>query len=89
MANTEEHWNSNAKFGCRGPRMMHGPRSCNLGFGIMLTLAGTIWLATKMGWVVPDLIWPAAVLAAGMAIVTLTLTRGGKSRNDDRPGREV
>jgi hypothetical protein len=51
-----------------------------MGFGIMLILAGTLWLATRAGWFDPELFWPVAFLAAGFAIIALTLAKGRKFR---------
>ena len=89
MANMEVHSNSYRHFGCCRPMMMNGPYSCGIGFGIIVILVGMIWLAAKMGWFAPDLFWPVALLVAGIAILTLNIIRGGKSRNNGRPKKEV
>jgi len=68
---------------CCSP-MMHGARSCGLGFGVMLILLGTIWLAAEMGWIAPDMFWPAFLLIAGILLLTLTITRDGRSKNNKK-----
>ena len=55
----------------------------------MLILVGMIWLASKMGWFAPDLFWPVALLVAGISILTINVIRGGGSRDDVRPNKEV
>ena len=75
MMHTERHREGNTLHGCCGPIMEHGPRYCGMGFGIMLVLAGAIWLATRAGWFDPELFWPVAFLAAGFAVIALNLVR--------------
>ena len=79
-----EHWEINKKgnnaFGSCSPMMMRSARPCRLGFGVMLIIIGTIWLAAEMGWIIPDLFWPAAMLAAGIIVLALNLAGNGKSR---------
>jgi len=78
----EELREENKLYRCCGPMMEHGPRSCGMGFGIMLVLAGAIWLATRAGWFDPGLFWPVAFLVAGLAVIALTLARGRKYRTN-------
>jgi hypothetical protein len=89
MVHNKEHPIGYPGFGYCGTMMKHGQRSCGIGFGVMLTLIGAIWLAAEMGWIVPDLFWPVAFLAAGLAILTLNFARGGKPRNDNKTDKEV
>jgi hypothetical protein len=72
---TERLREGNWMYSCCGPKVKHGPRYCSVGFGIMLVLAGTIWLATRAGWFDPELFWPVAFLAAGFAVIALNLLR--------------
>ena len=74
--------------GCCGPMMRHGSRYCGVMFGIMLVLIGAIWLAARTGWFDPVLFWPVAFLAAGFAVIALTLARERKSRTDQAQYRE-
>jgi uncharacterized membrane protein len=69
--------------------MEHGKRSCGLGFGLMLIIIGTIWLAAQMGWIIPDLFWPVAFLSVGLVVLTLNLIRGRRPLNDTRTNKEV
>jgi hypothetical protein len=71
-------------YGCCGHMMDHSPRYRRMGFGIMLVLAGVIWLASRAGWFDPELFWPVAFLVAGFAVIALTLTRG-KNRRINHP----
>jgi hypothetical protein len=59
-----------------GAIVKNGPRYCGMGFGIMLVLAGAIWLATKTGWFNPELFWPVLSLVAGSTVILLSLARG-------------
>ncbi|HPA69702.1 MAG TPA: hypothetical protein PL067_09985 [Bacteroidales bacterium] len=89
MTDTKEHSNCYPDFGHCDTMMKHGRRSCGIGFGVMFTLIGAIWLAAEMGWIVPDLFWPVAFLAAGLTILALNFAKGGKPRNEKRPDKEV
>ena len=82
MVHTERPREGSTVYGCCGPIMGHAPRYCGMGFGIILILAGTLWLATRAGWFDPELFWPVAFLAAGFAIITHTLARGRKFRTN-------
>ena len=88
MEHTEINKKWNSAFGC-GPMMMRSARPCRLGFGVMLIIIGTIWLAAEMGWIIPDLFWPAAMLAAGIAVLAFNLAGTGKSRFKDGENKEV
>jgi hypothetical protein len=72
---TERLREGNRMYGCCEPMMKHGPCYCGMGLGIMLVLAGAIWLATRAGWFDPELFWPVAFLAAGFAVIALNLLR--------------
>ncbi len=72
---TEKLREGNRIYGCCGPKVKHGPRYWSVGFGIMLVLAGAIWLGTRAGWFAPELFWPVAFLAAGFAVIALNLLR--------------
>jgi hypothetical protein len=89
MVHTTDQPKGYPGFGYCGTMMKHGQRSCGIGFGIMLTLIGAIWLAAEMGWIVPDLFWPVAFLGAGLVMLTLSISRGRKHRNDKRTDKEV
>ena len=82
MVNAERPREESTVYGCCGPIMGHAPRYCGMGFGIMLILAGTLWLATRAGWFDPELFWPIALLVAGFAIIALTLARGRNFRTN-------
>jgi hypothetical protein len=82
MVHAERPTKGSTVYGCCGPIMGHAPRYCGMGFGIMLILAGTLWLATRAGWFDPELFWPIALLVAGFAIIALTLARGRKIRTN-------
>jgi hypothetical protein len=75
MVDAERPREGSTVYGCCGPIMGHAPRYCGMGFGIMLVLAGAIWLATRAGWFDPELFWPVAFLAAGFAVIALNLLR--------------
>jgi len=88
MMHTERLREGNRMYGCCGPIVENGPRYCGMGFGIMLVLAGAIWLATRAGWFDPWLFWPVAFLVAGIAVIALTLARGRKYRTNHGQNRE-
>lgn len=75
-------------YGCCGPMMRHGSRYCGVMFGIMLVLIGAIWLAARTLWFDPMLFWPVTFLAAGLAVIVLTLARGRKSWTNQAQNRE-
>ena len=89
MMHMEERKVGYGMFGCCGPWYMKRSHSCGIGFGIMLILAGILWLASKMGWFNPELFWPSAILAVGVMIVAFTLTRGRRLRINHRQNKEV
>jgi hypothetical protein len=62
-------------YSCCGPIVENGHRYCGMGFGIMLVLAGAIWLAVKTGWFNPELFWPVLFLVAGSTVIVLSLAR--------------
>jgi len=75
-------------YGCCRPMMRHDSRYCGVMFGIMLVLIGAIWLAARTLWFDPVLFWPGTFLAAGFAVIALTLARERKSRTDQAQHRE-
>lgn len=89
MKHSDAHKNTDHAFGCCSPMMMRRHQSCGLCFGIMLILIGTMWLAKKMDWFVPDLFWPVAFLSAGVAIVALVVVKGRKPRGNERQAKVV
>jgi hypothetical protein len=89
MVHTTDQPKGYPGFGYCGTMMKHGQRSCGIGFGIMLTLIGAIWLAAEMGWIVPDLFWPVALLGAGLVMLTISISRGRKHRNGKSTDKEV
>ena len=82
MMHAQRFNEGNKMYGCCGPIVKMGPRYCGMGFGIMLVLAGAFWLAAKTGWFNPELFWPVAFLAAGFALIALTLARARYSRTN-------
>jgi hypothetical protein len=84
----DEQKNSFDTFKSCGPMMMHTPRSCGMGFGVMLILVGTIWLASKTGLLNPDLLWPVVILAMGVAVLALKLTRGRRLPTNHKQNKE-
>jgi hypothetical protein len=75
-------------FGCCGPAMMKYRRSCGTVWGIMLILVGFLWMTSEMGWFNPELFWPAIFLAAGILMLTLSLTRERRFRTNNRQNNE-
>lgn len=69
---------------CCRPGMMHAPRRCGIGFGIVLILIGVFWLGSSMGWFDPELFWPVVFLAIGTSVLVLALTRGTRLEQEDR-----
>jgi hypothetical protein len=93
MMHVEEKKEGLGMYGCCGPMMKHGPRHCGMGFGIILVLAGALWLAARAGWFNAELFWPMAFVAMGSIIVVLNLARGrkpwtGQAQNRERRNQE-
>jgi hypothetical protein len=86
MMHAERHREGNTVYGCCGSIMEHGHRYCGMGFGIMLVLAGAIWLATRAGWFDPELFWPVAFMVVGFALIALTLAGKRNFRRNHKKG---
>jgi hypothetical protein len=78
MMKADEQKDMCGMFGCCGPAMRKGGRSCGIWWGIMLILIGFFWLTSEMGLFDPELFWPVVFLAAGVSVLALTLA--GKQR---------
>lgn len=89
MMHAQGHKNGYGAFSCTGPMMMRGTRSCGRFCGIMLILIGAFWLAAEMGWVVPELFWPASFLAGGTAILALPFARGRRAKDTEKKDKEA